>query len=68
MPPLYSLGGWLAAIVWFGYGFFTGDMHIMIPNAAGVVRIGVERFNGAELSRSGSGSHSNDHLVHLSCA
>ncbi|KAF4657798.1 DNA-directed RNA polymerases I and III subunit RPAC2 [Perkinsus chesapeaki] len=37
MPPLYSLGGWLAAMVWFGYGFFTGDMHIMIPNAAGVV-------------------------------
>ncbi|KAF4672192.1 DNA-directed RNA polymerases I and III subunit RPAC2 [Perkinsus olseni] len=37
MPPLYSLGGWLAAMVWFGYGFFAGDMHIMIPNAAGVV-------------------------------
>lgn len=39
MPPLYSLACLVSAIVWFGYGFTSGDSHVMIPNAAGMVAV-----------------------------
>ncbi|KAF4657800.1 sugar transporter [Perkinsus chesapeaki] len=35
MPPLYSLTGFIAAIVWFGYGLGSGDFHVWIPNGVG---------------------------------
>ncbi|KAF4657801.1 sugar transporter [Perkinsus chesapeaki] len=37
MPPLYSLACLVSAVVWFGYGLTSGDAHVMIPNAAGMI-------------------------------
>ncbi|EER15309.1 conserved hypothetical protein [Perkinsus marinus ATCC 50983] len=37
MPPLYSFTGFLAALVWFGYGLGSGDFHVWIPNGTGSI-------------------------------
>ncbi|KAF4668127.1 sugar transporter [Perkinsus olseni] len=37
MPPLYSFTGFVAALVWFGYGLGAGDFHVWIPNGVGSV-------------------------------
>ncbi|KAF4721075.1 sugar transporter [Perkinsus olseni] len=37
MPPLYSFTGFVAALVWLGYGLGAGDFHVWIPNGVGSV-------------------------------
>ncbi|MFS8029253.1 putative SWEET sugar transporter [Helianthus anomalus] len=35
MPILLSLALTLSAVMWFFYGLFLGDLHIVIPNTLG---------------------------------